>query len=100
MLGAAGVGGVVFDSDGNKNIEYSWGLDSATNNQVEILVVYMGLNLISADNLVRLITIGDSNLIIKGLCRIIKKLILVYDRHIAKSRIWSKNFSHLVIIMY
>jgi ribonuclease HI len=39
-------GGVIFDPGGNQNIRYSWGLGNKTNNQVEVLVVYMGLTLI------------------------------------------------------
>jgi ribonuclease HI len=41
----AGAGGVIYDSEGKKIVEYSWGLGKATNNIEDILAVYMGLNL-------------------------------------------------------
>jgi ribonuclease HI len=40
-------GGVIYDLEGNNIIEYAWGLGSTTNNQVEILAVYMGMTLIN-----------------------------------------------------
>jgi len=43
------VGGVVFDSEEKKNIDFSWGLGKTTNNQVEVLVVYMGMHLLSTN---------------------------------------------------
>jgi ribonuclease HI len=48
--GAAGVGGVILDSEGNQIIEYSWGLGNNKNNQAEVLVVYMGMQLIQVEN--------------------------------------------------
>jgi hypothetical protein len=42
---AGGGGGVIYDSEGNKLIDYSWGLGKTTNNKAEFLAAYMGLNL-------------------------------------------------------
>jgi ribonuclease HI len=39
-------GGVVFDSEGKKNIEFSWGIGHTTNNLAEALAVYLGMHLI------------------------------------------------------
>jgi ribonuclease HI len=72
ILGAVGLQGVIYDSYGNRIYEYSWGLSKNTNNQEEVLVVYMGLCLIPVDKMVRVIILGDSNLIIKGLRRLSK----------------------------
>jgi ribonuclease HI len=43
--GLAGAGGVIYDSDGPKKFEFSWGLGKFTNNVAETLTVYMGLKL-------------------------------------------------------
>jgi ribonuclease HI len=66
------VGGVIFEFKGKKSIEFFWGLEKPTNNQEEPLVVYMGMHLIPANTSYQLIFIGDSDLIIKGLQRLIK----------------------------
>jgi hypothetical protein len=43
------------------------GLGYTINNQVEALAVYMGLHLILIDNSIRIVVIGDYDLIVKGL---------------------------------
>jgi ribonuclease HI len=65
--GATGAGGVVFDSEGNKVMDFAWGLGKATNNHAEVLAVFMGLHLIPANRSSRLTVIGDSDLITRGL---------------------------------
>jgi ribonuclease HI len=67
-----GAGGVAFDSGGIKSIEFSWGLGHTSNNHVEALAVYMGLRLLPVNTSSKLVVIGDSDLIIKGLRRLIK----------------------------
>ena len=66
------MGGVVFDSEGNKSLEYSWGLGNNTNNQGEALTVSTGMYLIPTNNSIRLIAIGDFDRIIKRLRRLVK----------------------------
>jgi ribonuclease HI len=68
----AGAGGVVFDSEGNKVLEFSWGLGNTTNNHAEVLATYMGLRLIPENRSTRLTIIGDFDLIIRGLCKSLK----------------------------
>jgi hypothetical protein len=58
IKGAVGAGGVTFDSDGKKFLEYSWGLGSTTNNSAEALAVYMGMRLIFDRSPNRLVVIG------------------------------------------
>jgi ribonuclease HI len=64
--------GVVFDSEGNKILDFAWGLGKAANNHVEVLAVFMGLHLIPANRSSRLTVIGYSNLIIRGLYQSLK----------------------------
>jgi ribonuclease HI len=68
----SGAGGVILDSDGQKLTKFSWGLGQSTNNSAEALEVYMGMRLITDRSPVRLVVIGDFDLIIKGLQRNIK----------------------------
>jgi ribonuclease HI len=60
------------------------GLGNNTNNQVEVLAVYMGMQLILADKFARILVIGDSEMIIKGLRRLNKNahpnLMQIYQR--------------------
>jgi ribonuclease HI len=63
----AGAGGVIYDSEGKKIVEYSWGLGKATNNRAEILAVYMGLKLAQERNTQTLTVLGDSEIVIKEL---------------------------------
>ena len=43
--GLEGAGGVIFDSKGNKQKEYAWGIGRATNNGAEWLALIKGLEL-------------------------------------------------------
>jgi ribonuclease HI len=61
----AGAGGVIFDSDGQNIVDYSWGLGKTTNNKVESLAVYMGLQIAHSRNIHILTILGDSELVIK-----------------------------------
>jgi ribonuclease HI len=63
----AGAGGIIFDSDGQKIVDYSWGLGKTTNNKAESLAVYMGLQIAHSRNIHNLTVLGDSELIIKDL---------------------------------
>jgi len=65
--GAIGAGGVILNSDGQKLMEFSWGLGQSTDNSAEALEIYMGVHLITDISPVKLVVIGDSDLIIKGL---------------------------------
>jgi ribonuclease HI len=67
-----GAGGVVFDSEENKVLEFGWGLGKTTNNHVEVLTTYMGLHLILKNRSTRIRVIGDSDLIITRLCKSLK----------------------------
>jgi ribonuclease HI len=66
------VRGVVFDSEGNKVLEFAWGQGNTINNHAEVLTAYMGLRLIPENRYTRLAFIGDSDLIIRGLCKYLK----------------------------
>ena len=63
----AGAGGVIYDSDGQKVVGFSWGLGKTTNNRAETLAVYMELKLAQERSIQTLITIGDSEIVIKEL---------------------------------
>jgi ribonuclease HI len=62
-----GGGGVIYDSEGNKLIDYSWGLGKTTNNKAEFLAAYMGLKLAQDRHIQALIVLGDSEIVIKEL---------------------------------
>jgi len=47
-LGETSVGGVLYDSDGVEKLTIAWGLGHSSKNQVEALVVFMGLKLLRA----------------------------------------------------
>jgi ribonuclease HI len=66
-IGVAGAGGVIYDSEGKKITDYSWGLGKTTNNKAEILAAYMGLKLAQDLNIQILTVLGDSEIIIKEL---------------------------------
>jgi ribonuclease HI len=65
--GVAGAGGVIYDSDGQKVADFSWGLGKTTNNRAETLAVYMGLKLAHERSIQTLTVIGDSEIVIKDL---------------------------------
>jgi ribonuclease HI len=65
--GVAGAGGVIYDSDGQKTTDFSWGLGKITNNITEYLVVYMGLKLAHKLSIQTLNVIVDSEIAIKEL---------------------------------
>jgi ribonuclease HI len=65
VAGARGSGGVIYDSEGNKLIDYSWGLGKTTNNKEEFLEAYMGLKLTQDRHIHALIVLGDSEIVIK-----------------------------------
>jgi ribonuclease HI len=65
--GVAGVGGVIYDSDGQKVVDFSWGLGKNTNNREETLAVYMGLKIAHSRSIQTLVVIGDSEIVIRDL---------------------------------
>jgi hypothetical protein len=65
--GAASAGGFIIGSDGKNILEFSWGLGQTSSNNVEALAFYMGMCLALERNITRLVAIGDSELIVKGL---------------------------------
>jgi ribonuclease HI len=60
-------GGVIYNSEGKKLVDYSLGLGKTTNNKAEILASYMGLKLAQEWNIQTLTVLGDSEIIIKEL---------------------------------
>jgi hypothetical protein len=63
--GATYAGGVIYDSDGQKAVDFSWGLGKATNNREETLTVYMGLKLAHERSIQTLIATRYSEIVIK-----------------------------------
>ena len=71
-LGIAGAGGVIYDSNGNKKIEYACGIGRATNNEAEWYVVIKGLELAKDMGIEKLSIIGDSLIVIREARKIYK----------------------------
>jgi ribonuclease HI len=67
MLGMVGAGEVIYDSGGQKVVDFSQGLGKNTNNRAETLVVYMGLKMAHARSIQTLVVLGDSEIVIKDL---------------------------------
>jgi ribonuclease HI len=88
--------GVVFYFEGKKNIEFPWRLWHITNNHAEALAVYMGMHLIPESTSYRLIVIGDSDLIVKGLQRLIKNHHFHLMRIYNKIRTLEKKFTSVI----
>jgi ribonuclease HI len=65
--GVAGAGGVIYDSEGKKLIDYAWGLGRTSNNKAELLAAYMGLKLAQDLRIQALTVLGDSEIVIKDL---------------------------------
>jgi ribonuclease HI len=65
--GVAGAGGVIYDSDGQKVVDFSWGLGKNTNNRAETLAVYMGLKIAHSRSIQTLVVLGDSEIVIRDL---------------------------------
>jgi ribonuclease HI len=63
----AGAGGIIYDSDGQKVVDFSWGLGKNTNNRAETLAMYMGLKISHAQSILSLVVLGDSEIVIKDL---------------------------------
>ena len=59
-LGIVGAGGVIFDSKGNKQKEYAWGIGRATNSGVEWLALIKGLELARDMGIEEMSAVGDS----------------------------------------
>jgi ribonuclease HI len=52
------VGGVIYDFDGHKVVDFTWGLGKTTNNRVETLALYMGLKLTPKQSIQTLTVMG------------------------------------------
>ena len=61
----AGAGGVIYDSKGNKQKEYAWGIGRATNNGLEWYALIKGLGLDREMGIVEMSVIGDSLIVIR-----------------------------------
>jgi hypothetical protein len=66
-LGVAGAGGVIYDSDRQKVVDFSQGLGKNTNNREKTLAVYMGLKISYERSIRSLVVLGDSEIVIKDL---------------------------------
>jgi ribonuclease HI len=62
-----GARGVIYDSDGQKVVDFSWGLGKNTNNRAKTLAVYMGLKIAHLRSIQALAVIGDSEIVIRDL---------------------------------
>ena len=69
--GPAGSGGVLIDYSEKIILNFSWGLGKKTNNAVEILAIWQGLNQARRLAIKKLTIMGDSRIIIQAL--ILKK---------------------------
>jgi ribonuclease HI len=65
--GAAGGGGIISKSDGTSTLRFAWGLGVASNNRVEALALWQGLNQAMLLNIRDLVVLGDSRVIIQAL---------------------------------
>ena len=70
--GLESAGGVIFDSMGNKQKEYAWGIGRSTNNGAEWLALIKGLELARDMGIEEMSVIGDS-LIFTGEARNISR---------------------------
>jgi ribonuclease HI len=58
VRGGGGGGGVIIDFNGQKILDYFWGLGNTTNNKAESIAVYMRLQIVRSKNLHELIFLG------------------------------------------
>jgi ribonuclease HI len=63
--GNAGVGGVIYSSDGNRKDNFSRGLGQRTNNQAEILWLLKACQIASENGIKEIQIFGDSKILIK-----------------------------------
>ena len=54
------MGGIIFDLEGKNGSSYAKGLGQKTNNGVEWLFLYFGMNLTRQLNIAKIIVLGDS----------------------------------------
>ena len=59
-----GVGGIIFDPGGNIVSSYAWGLGYKTNNEVEWLALFFGLELAKHLKITKITVLGDSKQVI------------------------------------
>ena len=65
--GKVGGGGVILSPGGSTKLHFAWGLGHETNNRVEALALWHGLNLAIKRNLLSISVFGDSRLIIQAM---------------------------------
>lgn len=63
--GAAGAGGIIYDPDGKEGNSFAWELGICCNNEAKSPALYMGLRSTNVRRNPKIISIGDSELIIK-----------------------------------
>ena len=54
------MGGIIFDPGGNIITSFAWGIGRKSNNEVELLSLYLGLELVGQNNINKILVVGDS----------------------------------------
>jgi hypothetical protein len=90
------VGEVLFESEGNKVLDFIWGLGKSNNNHTKVLVVFMGLCLTPSNRSSRLTIIGDSDLITRELRQKIKTTHPNIARTLSRMRDMEHKFSKVI----
>jgi ribonuclease HI len=57
--------GIIFNPEGNHETIFQWGLEGATNNQVQVLSLYQDLCTLDSRRIMNLLIIEDSKIVIK-----------------------------------
>ena len=60
----AGAGGIIFHPGGNIVSSYAWGLGQKTNNEVQCLALFFGMNLARELNISKITILGNSKQVI------------------------------------
>ena len=60
----AGAGGIIFHPGGNIVSSYAWGLSQKTNNEVQCLALFFGMNLARELNISKITILGNSKQVI------------------------------------
>jgi ribonuclease HI len=82
-------GGVINKPRGKIVTNYAWGLGSLTNNEVEALALYVGINLALSNRINNLIICGDSMLVIRA----------IVHKNITGGNIYKGIMSHILDIL-
>jgi ribonuclease HI len=65
--GVTKLGGIILNPEGKEENVYAWGLEKASNNQMEKLTLYQGLRIIDERQNNNIVVIEDSKLKIRSL---------------------------------